>query len=91
MSETLRHFTASLPDGTYECAECGCPAATPSLDVERLARALLRAVPGYQRWLTFPAQTGSAARGQVEAAESEARVHAQIIAKAYADDTTEAP
>ncbi|HEY6568592.1 MAG TPA: hypothetical protein VI341_13835 [Actinomycetota bacterium] len=49
---------------------------------EALAAALLRAVPGYQRWLTHPANTANAAAGQVATMESEAHVHAFTLLSA---------
>jgi hypothetical protein len=65
-------------------------AATPApLDVDRLARALLRAVPGYGRWMAY--QRGTPAMHDLEAradaALSEARAHAAAIAAAYAEET----
>jgi len=47
--------------------------------VERLAAALLRAVPGYQRWLQWPATTSKELAAQADAAESEAYNHAAAI------------
>jgi len=57
--------------------------ASAGLDVERLAQALLTAVPGYHRWLSPPMTTGHEAAGRIDAMESEARTHARWIAEHY--------
>jgi len=55
-----------------------------SIDVETLAKALLAAVPGYQRWLLPPPMSGREAAGRMDAMEAEVRAHAGRIAAEYA-------
>lgn len=59
-------------------------AEAAKLDVERLAYALARAVPGYQRWMEYPARTAHSARQQADAMEAELLAHARAIAAEYA-------
>ncbi len=56
------------------------------IDVERLARALLRAVPGYERWLLPPPNSQREAAARVDAMNAEVRIHAAAIAAAYQED-----
>ena len=46
---------------------------------DALAAALLQAVPGYGRWLSWPAPTANEARFRVEAMKAEADAHAAAI------------
>ena len=67
------------------------PAApADGLDVERLAQALLRVVPGYQRWMAYPGTpTMADMDARSEAAHTEALAHAGRIAREYAALTPE--
>jgi hypothetical protein len=76
---------AILADGSVYLAAGVSLRSEPTLDEERLARALLRIVPGYQRWLTYPLTPSSAEmEGRIEAMQSEAYGHAARIAAEYA-------
>lgn len=56
------------------------------LDVERLARALLRAVPGYQRWMDWPVLTQTETQNREDALDAELYAHARAIAAAYYEE-----
>jgi hypothetical protein len=63
--------------------------ARAPLDVERLARALLVAVPGYARWMVPLPMSHREHEGRVEAMTGEAEAHARLIAREYARLATE--
>lgn len=59
--------------------------AAQSIDADRLAWALLRAVPGYQRWLDWPVTTADERMAREDARDAEVNAHALAIARAYAE------
>jgi hypothetical protein len=61
------------------------PMREPTLDVERLAEALIVAVPGYSRWMDYqgPAMSFHETQSRAEATRTEAYSHAYAIAAAY--------
>jgi hypothetical protein len=69
-------------DGQVHASDC--TAATGGIDVDRLARALLLCVPGYQRWLTYPrTPTTDEMEARIDAMNTEVRSHAERIARHY--------
>jgi hypothetical protein len=79
LDEAAEALRTAAQDG-YTVSALATPPAE-GLDVDGLARALYRAIPGYQRWLTYPRHTAS-----TEEMQAWTRI-AAAIARAYAEDS----
>ena len=74
----------TCPEAMTLYAALSVPAPTlPALDAETLARALIRAMPGFQRYMAYPATTHNEAEVRIEVMEAEARGTARALCLAY--------
>jgi hypothetical protein len=78
-----RTWASGYSAGRAAAMRAAPPAPLP-LDVERLARALLDAIPGYHRWMEWPALTQNEVHGREDAMDAEVYSHARAIAAEYA-------